>query len=185
MSEATAPVRLHYRRVPLAEPPAVKTVADGVFVALSAPPPVRTVLRLEHADGTVQAIEVTRVVEVEGEGDRGQRGFYARIVAGDVLAASDRVGSEHLSAPQSPDRGGPGNEDQSTGEDDPSDAGHFAMAMPAPVVVDDDDDDDDATAQESDGGSDEESASSDSEGEDASSSRKGRARKRRAKKPRK
>lgn len=179
MSEATAPVRLHYRRVPLAEPPTVKTVADGVFVALSAPPPVRTVLRLEHADGTVQAIEVTRVVEVEGEGDRGQRGFYARIVAGDVLAASDRVGSEHLSAPQSPDRGGPGSEDQSTGEDDRSDAGHVAMAMPAPVVVDEDDDDDDASA------SDEESASSDSEGEDASSSRKGRARKRRAKKPRK
>lgn len=175
MSEATAPIRLHYRHVPLAEPPTVKTVADGVFVALSAPPPVRTVLRLEHADGTVQAIEVTRVVEVEGEGDRGQRGFYARIVAGDVLAASDRVGSEHLSSPQSPDRAGPGSEDQSTGEDDPSDAGNFAMAMPAPVVVDEDDEDDDA----------EETTSSDPEGEDASSSRKGRARKRRAKKPRK
>lgn len=179
MSEATAPVRLSYRRVPLAEPPAVKTDADGVFVALSAPPPVRTVLRLEHADGTVQAIQVTRVVEVEGEGDRGQRGFYARHLEGDALAVSDRVGSEHLSAPQSPDRVGPGNDDQGTDEHDPSDAGHVAMAMPAPVVVDEDDEDDDASAP------DEETASSDPEGEDASSSRKGRARKRRAKKPRK
>lgn len=171
MSEANAPVRLLYRDVPLAEPPAVQAAADGVFVALSTPPPVRTVLRLVQGDGSVRAIEVTRVVEVDGSDDRGERGFYARFVEGDVLAASDRVGSEHLSAPDSGPMAGEV-DPESTDEADPSDAGHVAMAMPAPVVVDDDDEDgadSDGTAAES---------------EDAGS-RPARARKRRAKKPRK
>lgn len=171
MSEANAPVRLLYRDVPLAEPPAVQAAADGVFVALSTPPPVRTVLRLVQGDGSVRAIEVTRVVEVDGSDDRGERGFYARFVEGDVLAASDRVGSEHLSAPDFGPMAGEV-DPESTDEADPSDAGHVAMAMPAPVVVDDDDEDgadSDGTAAES---------------EDAGS-RPARARKRRAKKPRK
>lgn len=173
MSEANAPVRLLYRDVPLAEPPAVQAAADGVFVALSTPPPVRTVLRLVHDDGSVRAIEVTRVVEVDGSDDRGERGFYARFVEGDVLAASDRVGSEHLSAPDSGPTAGEV-DPESTDEADPSDAGHVAMAMPAPVVVDADDEDDESA--------DGDGAAADSED---TGSRPARARKRRAKKPRK
>ena len=187
MSEASAPVRLWYRHVPLAEPPMATEVADGVFVALSAPPPVRTVLRLEHADASIRALQVTRVVEVDGSDDRGERGFYARFVEGDALAASEKVGSEHLSAPASDPEPGRVHA-ESNGEDEASDAGHVAMAMPAPVVVVDEDDDDEGGSEGEDAG-DESDPPADPEGdpeaEDAANSRRGRARKRRAKKPRK
>lgn len=191
MSEANAPVRLLYRHVPIAESPTVEVVGEGVFVALAAPPPVRTVLRLEHADGTASGLVVTRVVEVEGEGGRGARGFYARAVEGDALAESDRVGSEHLRTPEA----GPGHEAGATrtediGEDAGSDGVHVAMAMPAPVVVDEDDEDDEgAPADGSEDARDAEGegvegSSAEGEGEADSGSRR-RGRKRRAKKPRK
>lgn len=185
MSDATAPVRLDYRHVPLADQAALAEKGDGVFVALEAPPPVRTVLRAVASDGSVRALVVTRVVEVADGDAGGARGFYGRFVDDEALAKSDAVGSEHLDAPDGSSAIAESTE-QGSGADPGSDVGNAAMAMPAPVLVDDEDEDSESGEDGADqGGTETNENGADADGNDAGASGSRRARKRRTKKPRK
>lgn len=110
-------VRVEIRSHQLAAAAEIAEADGGVFVPLAEPPPVRTVLRLTEEGKELQALEVTRVVEVHGNDGRAS-GVVGRYVGLDELARSERVGTEHL-------EGGVA----AVGED-----GAAAMAVPAPVV---------------------------------------------------
>lgn len=110
-------VRVEIRSHQLAAAAQIAEAEGGVFVPLAEPPPVRTVLRLTEEGKELQALEVTRVIEVEGSEGR-TPGVIGRYVGLDELARSEQVGTEQL-------EGGVA----TVGED-----GAATMAVPAPVV---------------------------------------------------
>ncbi len=112
--------RIDIRSHRLAEAAEIQDTEAGRFFVLPEPPPVRSILAVREGD-ELEAFEVTRVVEVESQGQA--RGAFARIIDMSELDKSiAEVGTEHLSALAENDL------DTQGGSDQPQ------MAVPAPVV---------------------------------------------------
>lgn len=133
MSEPRS-VAVTLRHVQLTDAAPIHEVDDDrVFVELDAPPPVRTLVGIAEPGQDVRALEISKVVEVPENDERGKRGFYGRFVDDDRLSAFDEVGTEGLSDGEG---GQPGPE---TGEDAPVVADDepeltTSLGEPAPVV---------------------------------------------------
>ena len=123
-------VRVSMRSTALAEATRM-TVLDGerhqIFLVLDMPPPVGSVLTIQHGEQS-QTVEVTHVVEVP-EADGGKtRGVYAKDASEAALERHGHVGSESILP-----SGDEGNED-SGGSDGAGNRAPSGYAVPAPVV---------------------------------------------------
>ena len=133
MSEPRS-VAVTLRHVQLTDAAPLYEADDGrVFIELDAPPPVRTLVAIAEPGQDVRALEISKVVEVPENDERGKRGFYGRFVDEHRLSAFDEVGTEALSDGEG---GQPGPE---TGEDAPVVADDepeltTSLGEPAPVV---------------------------------------------------
>ncbi len=175
---ASSTARVTYRSLELASAAAVSDRGGGLrFVALDAPPPVRTVLALGQ-DGAPQiAVEVVLAIEVEAPGV--VRGAVVREV--DSALLHQPVGSERLASgaaggelPPSEDHGS-----ASSSSEHGDDSFASTMAVPAPVVGDGEPSD----AIDVDGEPDErDDGNEDGNGDSAADSGSGRAKKRRGRK---
>ena len=92
MSESV--VRVDLRQANLSESAKLREADDAVFLALDAPPPVRSILRITEGEN-VRAFEVGRVIEVADDSEP-TRGCYGSFVDDARLDDQAKVGSEHL-----------------------------------------------------------------------------------------
>jgi len=93
MSESV--VRVDLRQANLSESARLRD-GDKPFIALDAPPPVRSLLKVSEGEGeSVRAFEVGRVIEVVDDSEP-TRGCYGSFVELDRLEDQKKVGSEHL-----------------------------------------------------------------------------------------
>lgn len=127
MTEGQSQVRVELRTITLAAGAALHELSDGrVFIELSEPPPIRTVLRVRGEDGETRAFEIGHVVEIQDADPIGARGCYGAFADDAKLEEHEKVGSEAL---------GPG-ASQASGPEPESDAGADAAAEPAQEASD-------------------------------------------------
>jgi hypothetical protein len=169
MSDAQSAVRVEYRHALLAEQTTMEETADGLFLALDQPMPVRSTLRVITPDGVSRGVVVERVAETS---EPGGRGVFARFVDDDTVTSNLNVGSEHLESAAV-------EEDEGSAPERESDGTNAAVAMPAPVLVDDSDPDEDDADSDSDSEGNGADASESSDGDDKPRGKKRRSRKRR------
>lgn len=145
---ADGTVRVEIREIVLTDEASVHTDGERTFIAMEAPPPVRSVVALHQEDGSVTSLEVREVVEVGDSDPRGTCGCYGVEVDADALARAARVGTEGLAgqpvatptetpAPLATPSAGAA-----------TDTEDVQMGMPAPVVEPDESDTIDVESRE-------------------------------------